>query len=138
MRIDPASLDQLLHPTIDPNAKRRDRHRPAPLRPARSGEIAFSSDEAAVAGRRPQGYSGSHRNSPEDIHGMHAAEGILTTRGGMIARRRGRARHGVRVPVAAPSASMVAAFMAIGARPRPATSSPSTARWARCCPAACR
>ena len=85
MRIDPASLDQLLHPTIDPGAKRDVIATGLPASPgAASGEIVFSSDEAAKL-------QADGRNvilvrvetSPEDIHGMHAAEGILTTRGGM-------------------------------------------------------
>src|SRR5829696_699940 len=85
MRIDPASLDQLLHPTIDPTAKRDVIATGLPASPgAASGEIVFSSDEAAKL-------QADGRNvilvrietSPEDIHGMHAAEGILTTRGGM-------------------------------------------------------
>src|SRR6266508_3309013 len=84
-RIDPASLDQLLHPTIDPAAKRDVIATGLPASPgAAAGEIVFSSDEAAKL-------QADGRNvilvrvetSPEDIHGMHAAEGILTTRGGM-------------------------------------------------------
>ncbi|WP_244396081.1 pyruvate, phosphate dikinase [Afipia carboxidovorans] len=84
-RIEPASLDQLLHPTIDPNAERDIVATGLPASPgAASGEIVFSSDEAAKL------HSEGHKvvlvrveTSPEDIHGMHAAEGILTTRGGM-------------------------------------------------------
>lgn len=84
-RIDPASLDQLLHPTIDPKAKRDVIATGLPASPgAASGEIVFSSDEAAKL------QADGHKvilvrveTSPEDIHGMHAAEGILTTRGGM-------------------------------------------------------
>ena len=84
-RIDPASLDQLLHPTIDPNATREVIATGLPASPgAASGEIVFSSDEAAKL------QADGHKvilvrveTSPEDIHGMHAAEGILTTRGGM-------------------------------------------------------
>src|SRR5213079_1355741 len=84
-RIDPASLDQLLHPTIDPNAKRDVICTGLPASPgAASGEIVFSSDEAAklqADGRRV--ILVRIETSPEDIHGMHAADGILTTRGGM-------------------------------------------------------
>jgi pyruvate,orthophosphate dikinase len=84
-RIEPASLDQLLHPTIDPAAKRDVIATGLPASPgAASGEIVFSSDEAAKL------HADGHKvilvrieTSPEDIHGMHAAEGILTTRGGM-------------------------------------------------------
>src|SRR5579885_2988570 len=85
LRIDPASLDQLLHPTIDPNAKRDVIATGLPASPgAASGEIVFSSDEAAklqADGRKV--ILVRIETSPEDIHGMHAAEGILTTRGGM-------------------------------------------------------
>jgi len=84
-RIDPASLDQLLHPTIDPQAKRDVIATGLPASPgAASGEIVFSSDEAAklqLDGRKV--ILVRIETSPEDIHGMHAAEGILTTRGGM-------------------------------------------------------
>ena len=84
-RIDPASLDQLLHPTLDPKAKRDVIATGLPASPgAASGEIVFDADEA----ERLKALN--HRvilvrieTSPEDIHGMHAAEGILTTRGGM-------------------------------------------------------
>jgi pyruvate, orthophosphate dikinase len=85
MRIDPASLDQLLHPTIDPAAKRDVIATGLPASPgAAAGEIVFSSDEAAklqADGRKV--ILVRIETSPEDIHGMHAAEGILTTRGGM-------------------------------------------------------
>ena len=84
-RVDPAALDQLLHPTLDPKAK------PAPLATglpaspgAASGEIVFSADEAQSlrqAGRKS--ILVRVETSPEDIHGMHAAEGVVTTRGGM-------------------------------------------------------
>jgi pyruvate, orthophosphate dikinase len=84
-RVDPASLDQLLHPTIDPAAKRDVIATGLPASPgAASGEIVFSSDEAAklqADGRKV--VLVRIETSPEDIHGMHAAEGILTTRGGM-------------------------------------------------------
>src|SRR5713226_7057479 len=84
-RIDPASLDQLLHPTIDPAAKRDVIAVGLPASPgAAAGEIVFSSDEAAklqADGRKV--ILVRIETSPEDIHGMHAAEGILTTRGGM-------------------------------------------------------
>jgi len=84
-RIDPATLDQLLHPTIDPNAERKIIATGLPASPgAASGEIVFSPDEAEVL--KGQGHKVilvRVETSPEDIHGMHAAEGILTTRGGM-------------------------------------------------------
>ncbi len=85
LRVDPLSLDQLLHPTIDPRAHRRVIATGLPASPgAASGEIVFSSDEAAqlkADGRKV--VLVRVETSPEDIHGMHAAEGILTTRGGM-------------------------------------------------------
>ena len=84
-RVDPASLDQLLHPAIDPSAKRDVIATGLPASPgAASGEIVFSSDEAAklVADGRKV-ILVRIETSPEDIHGMHAAEGILTARGGM-------------------------------------------------------
>ena len=85
MRIDPASLDQLLHPTIDPHAARDIIGSGLPASPgAATGEIVFTSEEAveaAKAGRKV--ILVRVETSPEDIHGMHAAEGILTSRGGM-------------------------------------------------------
>ena len=85
LRVDPLSLDQLLHPTIDPRAHRRVIATGLPASPgAASGEIVFSPDEAAQLksdGRKV--VLVRIETSPEDIHGMHAAEGILTTRGGM-------------------------------------------------------
>jgi len=84
-RIDPASLDQLLHPTIDPKAARDVIGVGLPASPgAATGEIVFSSGDAEDA--KAQGRKAilvRIETSPEDIHGMHAAEGILTTRGGM-------------------------------------------------------
>ncbi|RUU70081.1 pyruvate, phosphate dikinase [Mesorhizobium sp. M2C.T.Ca.TU.009.01.2.1] len=84
-RIDPASLDQLLHPTIDPKAARDVIGMGLPASPgAATGEIVFSSADAEDA--KAQGRKAilvRIETSPEDIHGMHAAEGILTTRGGM-------------------------------------------------------
>ena len=84
-RIEPASLDQLLHPTIDPRAERRIIGSGLPASPgAATGEIVFSSDEAEEAkGQGRKVILVRVETSPEDIHGMHAAEGILTTRGGM-------------------------------------------------------
>ena len=84
-RIDPGALDQLLHPTIDPNAERKIIATGLPASPgAASGEIVFSSDEAEVLKAKDRkDILVRVETSPEDIHGMHAAEGILTTRGGM-------------------------------------------------------
>ncbi|MEC9401774.1 MAG: pyruvate, phosphate dikinase, partial [Pseudomonadota bacterium] len=84
-RVEPAALDQLLHPTIDPKAKRDVITTGLPASPgAASGAIVFSSDEAEKAkaeGRKV--ILVRVETSPEDIQGMHAAEGILTRRGGM-------------------------------------------------------
>jgi pyruvate,orthophosphate dikinase len=84
-RVDPASLDQLLHPTIDPGADRQVLVTGLPASPgAACGEIVFSSDEAeALKAQGRRVILVRVETSPEDIHGMHAAEGILTTRGGM-------------------------------------------------------
>jgi len=84
-RVDPAALDQLLHPTIDPKVKREPLAIGLPASPgAASGEIVFSADEAEQL--KAQGRKAilvRVETSPEDIHGMHASEGIVTTRGGM-------------------------------------------------------
>ncbi len=84
-RIDPASLDQLLHPTIAPEAKRDVIASGLPASPgAATGEIVFSSEDAEDL--KSQGRNVilvRTETSPEDIHGMHAAQGILTARGGM-------------------------------------------------------
>jgi pyruvate,orthophosphate dikinase len=84
-RIEPASLDQLLHPTIDPKAERNVIATGLPASPgAASGEIVFNSDEATkLKADGKKVILVRVETSPEDIHGMHAAEGILTTRGGM-------------------------------------------------------
>ncbi len=84
-RVEPGSLDQLLHPTIDPKADRTVIGTGLPASPgAACGEIVFDADEAEQL--KAQGHDVvlvRVETSPEDIHGMHAAEGILTTRGGM-------------------------------------------------------
>ena len=84
-RIEPGTLDQLLHPTLDPDAQRQIIATGLPASPgAACGEICFFSDEAEAlktAGRKV--ILVRVETSPEDIHGMHASEGILTTRGGM-------------------------------------------------------
>ncbi len=84
-RVEPASLDQLLHPTIDPKADRTVIGTGLPASPgAACGEIVFNSDEAEqLKGQGHDVVLVRVETSPEDIHGMHAAEGILTTRGGM-------------------------------------------------------
>jgi pyruvate,orthophosphate dikinase len=84
-RIDPMALDQLLHPTLDPKAKRDVLTKGLPASPgAASGYAVFDSDTAekrATAGDAV--ILIRTETSPEDIHGMHAARGILTARGGM-------------------------------------------------------
>jgi len=83
--IEPMALDQLLHPTIDPNVEREVIATGLPASPgAASGEIVLSADEAeALKAKGRNVILVRVETSPEDIHGMHAAEGILTTRGGM-------------------------------------------------------
>jgi pyruvate,orthophosphate dikinase len=84
-RVDPAALDQLLHPTLDPKAVRDVLTKGLPASPgAASGFAVFDSDTAekrAAAGEAV--ILIRTETSPEDIHGMHAAKGILTARGGM-------------------------------------------------------
>ncbi|MEP2830050.1 pyruvate, phosphate dikinase [Parvibaculum sp.] len=84
-RVDPASLDQLLHPTLDPDAPRDVIATGLPASPgAASGEIVFSSDEAAAMRQAGKDVVLVRvETSPEDINGMHSAVAILTTRGGM-------------------------------------------------------
>ncbi|HEV2300826.1 MAG TPA: pyruvate, phosphate dikinase [Stellaceae bacterium] len=84
-RIEPNSLDQLLHRRLDPKAKASVLARGLPASPgAASGKIALSAEEAeALAGHGEAVILVRVETSPEDIHGMHAAAGILTTRGGM-------------------------------------------------------
>lgn len=85
LRVDPSALDQLLHPTLDPNAPRDVLTKGLPASPgAASGIAVFDSDTAekrAAAGEAV--ILVRVETSPEDIHGMHAAKGILTARGGM-------------------------------------------------------
>ncbi len=85
MRIDPQSLDQLLHPTLDPKAERNVISRGLPASPgAASGTIVFTADEAEVKSHAGESVILCRQEtSPEDIHGMHASTGILTSRGGM-------------------------------------------------------
>lgn len=84
-RVDALSLDQLLHPTLDPNASKTVLTKGLPASPgAASGLVVFSADEAERrAHRKEKVILVRIETSPEDIHGMHAAEGILTARGGM-------------------------------------------------------
>lgn len=85
-RIEPAALDQLLHPTLDPKAKKQVIARGLPASPgAASGTVVFNAEDAeakAKQGGEPV-ILVRIETSPEDIHGMHASQGILTARGGM-------------------------------------------------------
>jgi pyruvate,orthophosphate dikinase len=85
MRVNPAALDQLLHPALDPKAKRTLVSKGLPASPgAACGTVVFSADEAESRAAKGEAVILVRiETSPEDIHGMHAAKGILTTRGGM-------------------------------------------------------
>jgi len=84
-RVDPAALDQLLHPTVDPDAERSVVGRGLPASPgAAVGTAVFDADEAEARARAGERVILVRaETSPDDVHGMHAAEGILTARGGM-------------------------------------------------------
>jgi pyruvate,orthophosphate dikinase len=84
-RVDPSALDQLLHPTLDPDAPKEQIAVGLAASPgAATGEVAFTADEAEkLASERRDVILVRAETSPEDIHGMHAARGILTARGGM-------------------------------------------------------
>ncbi|WP_308912056.1 pyruvate, phosphate dikinase [Pseudokordiimonas caeni] len=85
LRVDPAALDQLLHPTLDPTAPRDHFTRGLPASPgAAAGVVVFDADEAETLAKDGKDVILCRvETSPEDIHGMHAARGILTARGGM-------------------------------------------------------
>lgn len=85
MRVDPSSLDQLLHPTIDPASPRDVVATGLPASPgAATGVVVFDADEAQRRGGAGEAVIlVREETSPEDIHGMHAARGIVTARGGM-------------------------------------------------------
>jgi len=85
LRVDPGSLEQLLHPTIDPQAARTVIAKGLPASPgAAVGNVVFSADEAEARAKAGEKVVLVRiETSPEDIHGMHAAQGILTARGGM-------------------------------------------------------
>ena len=85
LRVAPNQLDQLLHPSLDPKAKKDVIAKGLPASPgAASGEVVFSADEAESAAKLNRKVILVRvETSPEDIHGMHAAQGILTARGGM-------------------------------------------------------
>jgi len=84
-RIEPGALDQLLHPTIDPSAERHVIAKGLPASPgAATGKVVFDADEAEKLGAAGEAVIlVREETSPEDIHGMHAARGIITARGGM-------------------------------------------------------
>ena len=99
LRIDPKILDTLLHPTLDPKAKKNVIVKGLPASPgAATGKVTFNADDAEQMKANNQNTILVRvETSPEDIHGMHAAVGILTCRGGMtshaavVARGMGRA-----------------------------------------------
>jgi pyruvate,orthophosphate dikinase len=98
LRVDPASLDQLLHPTIDPNADREVIATGLPASPgAATGRIVFTAEAAEREGASEPVILVREETSPEDIRGMDAARGVVTARGGMtshaavVARGMGRA-----------------------------------------------
>ena len=84
-RVNPSALDQLLHPTLDPKAPRTLLAKGLPASPgAACGGVVFNADEAESRAQKGEAVILVRvETSPEDIHGMHAARGILTTRGGM-------------------------------------------------------
>ena len=99
IRIEPLGLDQLLHPTLDPAAEKKIISKGLPASPgAASGKVVFNSDKAEEMAKNGESVILVRmETSPEDIHGMYAAKGILTSRGGMtshaavVARGMGRA-----------------------------------------------
>jgi len=84
-RVEPAALDQLLHPTLDPDAPKEQIAIGLAASPgAATGEVAFTADDAEKRAKEGRDVILVRtETSPEDIHGMHAAKGILTARGGM-------------------------------------------------------
>ena len=138
LRVDPSALDQLLHPTIDPMAEKDVLTRGLPASPgAACGQIVLSADKAeemTAAGH--QVILVRLETSPEDIHGMHAAAGILTARGGMTSHAavvaRGMGRPAWQALVICALMRLAVLFSSwIRAYPR-AMSSPSMAAVARC------
>ncbi len=86
LRVEPQALDQLLHPTLDPKAPRKILAKGLPASPgAASGKVVFTAEdaEAWVKDKGEKVILARAETSPEDIGGMHVAEGVLTTRGGM-------------------------------------------------------
>jgi pyruvate,orthophosphate dikinase len=84
MRVEPSQIDQLLHPIIDPKAKVEPVAKGLPASPgAASGKIVFTADKAEELGKIEPVILVREETSPDDIHGMATAKGILTSRGGM-------------------------------------------------------
>ncbi|MEM1375957.1 MAG: pyruvate, phosphate dikinase [Pseudomonadota bacterium] len=85
LRVDPASVDQLIHPMIDPDAPRKKLARGLPASPgAASGAVVFTSEAAVIEAEKGRNVILLRpETSPDDIHGMAAAKGIVTSRGGM-------------------------------------------------------
>src|SRR5262245_45313986 len=84
MRVEPASLDQLLHPRIDPKAKVQVLAKGLAASPgAAAGRVVFDADEAAERGEKEKLILVRRETTPDDIHGMDAAKGILTSTGGL-------------------------------------------------------
>ena len=112
-RVDPKALDQLLHPTLDPKAKRTALAKGLPASPgAACGVVVFSADEAEARAAKGEAVILVRiETSPEDIHGMHAAKGILTTRGGMTSHAAVVAR-GMGRPCVAGAGSIVVDYAA--------------------------
>jgi len=84
MRVEPSQIDQLLHPIIDPKVEVKPIAKGLPASPgAASGKVVFTADEAEIKAKEEPVILVRVETSPDDIHGMNAAEGILTSRGGM-------------------------------------------------------
>ena len=142
LRVEPASLDQLLHPTIDPAAERDVIAVGLPASPgAATGKIVFTAEEAERLGGAGEAVIlVRDETSPEDIRGMDAARGIVTARGGMTSHAAVVARGMGRPCVSGAGELQIDAEAGRDARPRPRLqgrrrSSPSTAARARSWPA---
>jgi len=84
MRVEPSQIDQLLHPILDPKVKVEPIAKGLPASPgAASGKVVFTADEAEEKAKKEPVILVRVETSPDDIHGMNAAKGILTSRGGM-------------------------------------------------------
>src|SRR4030095_12782524 len=88
MRVEPASLDQMLHPQIDPKAKLSALASGLAASPGAAVGIAvFDADTAAKRGEKEKVILVRQETTPDDIHGMDAAQGILTANGGLTCSR---------------------------------------------------